>query len=201
MASETQICNGALQRLGKERISSLSDASKAARACNFVYADERDKLLRKHLWGFARARVQLAADSVGPAFGPANYFTLPSDCLRILKPTDRIAGVTIAQFFGMPGRIFDWQIEGRKIVTSWSAPLDVVYIRQVTDPNMMDVLFRDLLEIRIAFRTCKELTDSNQLKESLRIDMKEATTEAKRANAFESISGDLPEDDFITVRC
>src|SRR4030065_1230484 len=63
MASETGICNRALQIVGATRIGSLADTSKSARECTVAYEISRDALLRSHPWGFAIARAQLAADA------------------------------------------------------------------------------------------------------------------------------------------
>lgn len=200
MSSEVEICNAALQRLGVARVVSLSEASKAARECNFVYAIERDQALRRHAWSFAITQAQLAADVAPPLHSFANYFTLPTDCLRLLLPSDVPAGSTIVSFFIPNGAVIDWKIHGRKIATNWSAPLDITYIKQVTDPNTMDSLFRDVLAVRIAVRTCKILTDSTTLKESLKDDLKEILAEARRINAMENLPGEGPEDSFITAR-
>ena len=49
MPSATDICNRALSRVGEARITSLTDDSKQARACNSAYAHIRDEVLRAEL--------------------------------------------------------------------------------------------------------------------------------------------------------
>lgn len=185
MASVVGICNGALQRLGAARIASLEDATKNARECNAAYERRRDAVLRRHRWSFAIARAQLAADSTAPTFGPANYFTLPSDCLRVLLPDETDT---------------DWVIEGRKIATDWGAPLEVRYIKQVTDPNTMDSFFREMLSIDLALTLCEVITGSNQKADGLRTELRDVLAEAKRLNAIELPATDIREDDWITAR-
>lgn len=185
MASVVGICNRALQRLGASRIVSLADDSKSARACNNAYEPTRDALIRRHPWSFAIARAQLAADVVPPSFGPAYAYTLPSDCLGILPPNDPDV---------------DWIVEGRKILTNWTAPLDLRYKKSITDSNEMHVDFREVLSLTLAWALCEEITQSNTKMDSIKDDIRTALADAKRNNAFEQISADPPESSWITVR-
>lgn len=189
MASVVGVCNSALQKLGAARITSLSDDSKNARACNAAYERVRDALLRRHTWSFSIKRAQLAADSSDPAFGPAKQYSVPSDFIRLLPPDpdDNVNDL-------------DWKIEGRKILTSDTAPLDVRYVYRVTDPNDMDTLFLEVWAAALAADICEEITQSNTKKEALRQDLKELLAEARRANAIESVSAAMPEDVWITAQ-
>ncbi len=189
MASNVQILNRALQKLGASRITSLSDESFNARACNVAYEPVRDAELRAHPWSFSIKRVQLAEDSTGPDFGPANSFTLPGDFLCLREPDDSENHIDN-----------DWQIEGTKLLTDDSGPLNVRYTFQVTDPNSMDALFREALATKLAFELCEEITQSNSKKEALREDYKEVIRQAKRCNAIERKSQKPPEDTWVNVR-
>ena len=189
MASEVEICNAALQKLGAQRITALTDNSVNARACNAAYARLRVAELRKHSWNFAIARDALAVDATAPAFGRANSFTLPSAFLRLLPPypEDNLSDR-------------DWIIEGRAILTDESAPLYVRYIADVTDPNTMDPLFRDALAARMAWEMCEEITQSNTKRQLATADYNEAIAAAKRTNAIEMVPAKSPDDTWITVR-
>lgn len=146
MASETGICNRALQMVGANRITSLAELnSKSARECSVAYEPLRDALLRGHPWNFAVTRAQLAEDVSTPAFGFDHQYTLPTDALRVLPNNDSAN---------------DWVIEGRKILTNWTSPLNIRYIKLVVDPNAMDPLFREALSGLIAGEVCEALTGS-----------------------------------------
>lgn len=54
-----EVCNNALTLIGSRRITSLSDPSKEARACNDNYNICRKAVLRMHPWNFATKRVEL----------------------------------------------------------------------------------------------------------------------------------------------
>ena len=185
MASEVDICNEALQRLGAGRIVSFSDGTKNSRECSLAYARERDALLRMHRWGFSISRVRLAAAVTAPTFGPANYFPLPPDCLRVLLPNDVYT---------------DWVVEEAGIATDWAAPLDLRYVRQITDPNKMDALFRQALAVTIAYTICESVTGSNKKQETLSMELRDTVAGAKRVSAIEQVAQDIREDDFITAR-
>ena len=109
--SVIDICNSALQRVGATTILSLSDNSPEARACSVAYDSNRRDELRKHRWNFATQRAVLAPDSTAPAFDFDYAFTLPSDCLRVIRPNTYD---------------LDWVVEGRKILTNDS---DTLYLR------------------------------------------------------------------------
>ncbi len=189
MASVVQICNRALQKLGAKRIVSLTEDSTNARACNVAYQSILDAELRAHPWSFAISRSSLAADSDEPEFGRTASYTLPSDFLYLL---DDYPEYLINDK--------DWIIEGRKIYTNDSAPLNIRFVYRVTDPNLMDPLFQEALSAKMAAELCEELTQSNTKKADLKDDYKDAITRAKRTNAIEKISAESPLDTWITAR-
>ncbi len=189
MASEVEICNRALQIIGAKRITSLTEDSVNARACNAAYAVLRDAELEAHPWNFAIERAELAADAVPPAWGRVNSFTLPALFLRLLPayPEQNINDL-------------DYQIEQRKILTNDSAPLYIRYIYQVTDPNQMPPLFREALSARMAMELAEELSQSPS-KTAMAAEMhKEKIREARRVNAIQNVAAQPPEDTYITVR-
>jgi len=186
MASEVGICNRAIQRVGGTRIASLADATKTARECSTAYEPSRDALLRIYNWSFAIGRASLAADTVVPTFDPPGaQYTFPANAQRILIPNRADC---------------DWIIEGRKILSDWTAPLELRYIKQITDPNEMDSLFREALALKIALAICEAITGSNNKQASIRQDFIDVIAEAKRTNGIEKLADEPPECSWITVR-
>lgn len=189
MASVVEICNRALQKLGAARITSLTQDSVEARACNACYEVLRDAELRAHTWSFAITRATLAADAFAPDWGRTNAFQLPTDFLRVADdyPEDLDTHK-------------DWLIEGRQIVTDDGDPIYLRYVKKVTDPNEMDPLFRELLSTKMAEEMCEALTQSNVKKDGLKVDYDKILAKAKKANAIELQSADAPEDDWLLMR-
>lgn len=189
MASKVEIINRGLQLLGAKRITSTTEDSRNARAMNAAYEPVKLALLRKHSWACATKRVQLAASSTAPLFGKENAFPLPADWVRSL-PLDP----------DQQTNDDDRVIEGRNILTNESAPLDLRYIYDVTDPNEMDASFREALAVELAEATCEEITQSNTKMATIVVAKKEAIAEAKRANAIEKPAEQPPEDPWVTCR-
>lgn len=94
----------------------------------------------------------------------------------------------------------DWVIEGRQIITNDSAPLDVRYVYNVTDPNEMDSLFREALSAKLAEALCEEITQSNTKMATVVTAYKDIVAEARRANAIEKVAEQPPEDSWVTCR-
>lgn len=189
MASKVEICNRALQKLGAKRITSLTDDSVNARACNLAFEPCKLAELEDHEWSFALDRAEIAADADEPTFGRAYSYTLPSDFVRLAHPYPEDNSNAL-----------EWIIEGKKIYTDDTAPLQVRYIYDVTDPQEMSPLFREALSARLALELCEELTQSNTKKDSLKDDYEKIIRRAKRSNAIQRVAGEPPEDSWITVR-
>lgn len=189
MASQTDICNLALQKLGAKRITSINEDSVNARACLASYSHCLAKSLRAHPWRFAIDRASIAADAEEPAFGKSYSYTLPAGFLRLISPYPE------ATFNDL-----DYEIEGRKIYTNISAPLQIRYIYLISDTSLMDPLYVEVLACEMAEQMCEQLTQSNSKKASITADKQAAIKEARRTNAIESISAVPPEDSWVTVR-
>lgn len=188
--SNVEVCNIALQKLGAQRITDLDDTTNSnARECKACFTQQRDAELRRHPWNFAIKRASLPADTDGPKFGPTNFFTLPSDFIRLLPQDPEEAINTL-----------DWRIEGKKIATYMDAPLEIRYVYRVTDPNEFDTLFVECLASRIALHLCEKITGSNSKKGACIDDYKNALAEARRTNGIENIAQEPPADPWITAR-
>lgn len=189
MASDVEIANRALQTLGAKTITALSDDSRNARSVNACFIPLRQKELRIHTWNFAVERVVLAASATAPTFERATAYPLPSDFLRLLAPDPE---------GNYNNR--DWQIEGRSIITDDTGALNLRYIKDVTDPNLMDPLFREALAMSIAYNLAEPITQSNTKKKDAYALYNDVIAEAKKVNAIERIALEAPEDTWVTVR-
>ena len=201
------IANRALQLLGAGAVLNLTDNTLEAVECMRCYDSCRRAELRAHIWNFATARVSLAPDATAPAFGYQYQFSLPVDCVRIVYPNDAE---------------LDWKVEGRKILTNslvspfgsspyngvvvtsgvatLGAQLNLEYIQDVQDPTVFDPCFCEALAARMARAMCERLTQSNQKQQTLAEAYKEAISEARLTDAFESLPQDPPDDDFWLAR-
>ena len=145
MASVVEICNGSLNQLGATTILSLTEDSKNARLCNSRFTQVRDGVFRSHPWNCLQKRVELAADTTAPAWGFTSAYTLPADCLRLLKILDYDS---------------NYKVEGRKILSNASS-MKILYIGRITDPNEYDELLRETLSASLAADIAFAVTSNN----------------------------------------
>jgi len=192
MASVVEICNNALNQLGASTILSLTEDSKNARLCNARYESIRNAVFRSHSWNCLMARQELAADTTTPAWGWANQFTLPSDCLRV---------ITISDYD------YDYKVEGRKIMANVS-PIKLQYIKLVTDPNEYDTLLAETISAALAADICFAVTANATLVSTMKEIYQEKLAEAKHVDATEGQNTDpnmgqvdvILSDEFINSR-
>ena len=151
MASTVDICNGALNQLGATTILSLTEDSKNARLCNSRYTQVRDGVFRSHPWNCLQKRIELAADTTAPAWGFSYAYTLPSDCLRLLRILDYDS---------------NYKVEGRKILSNTSS-MKILYVARVTDPNEYDELLRETLSAALGADIAFGITSNNQTAQNM----------------------------------
>ena len=139
-----EIANRAITFLGGEPITALTDDTKEGRSCNRLYEQTRDQLLRDHHWNFAIKRASIAANTTAPLYEYTNAYDFPDGCLKIID-------VEATE---------EWFVEGRQIVTDQGAPLKIVYINRVTDPNLFDAKFIETYSMRLAADIAYDITAS-----------------------------------------
>jgi len=191
MASVVDICNSALNLLGASTISALTDDSKNARLCNQRYEPVRNRIFRSHAWNCLTKRVQLAQDSTAPVVEYSYAYTLPSDCLRVLKihtgATDSIESD------------IDYQVEGRKIKTN-EGTVYLVYIALITDPNEYDVYLQEALSASLASDIAYAVTNNATLAKNYLEVADERLREARFIDATENSLGTIESNEFTDAR-
>lgn len=198
MASQVDICNRALTKLGAARITSLSDSGKSARAMASVYDTVRKSELSKRYWNFALARTSLAALGTDPDWGFSRQFQLPNDYLKLMQVNDIYVANEMADY-----RQYDdsaWAIEGQAILTDFDAPLKVRYVRDITDTGLFHPLFVEVLASRLAYETCYEITQSRDGQRVADEDYVKNLKAATLSNAIERPPVGIPDDSWSLGR-
>ena len=183
MASVVDICNGALNQLGATTILSLTEDSKNARLCNSRYTQIRDALFRTHPWNCLQKRIELAADTTAPAWGFTNAFTLPADCLRLLRILDYDT---------------NYKVEGRKVLSN-SETMKILYVSRVTDPNEYDELLRETISASLGADIAFGITSNNQTAKNMYELFKDKLRDARFVDSTEgqNVEQDLGMTDVI----
>ena len=185
--SDVDICNQALTNLGVDSaISSLTDDSSNARACNRLFARLRDQLLRQHAWNFAINRATLTALSATVGYEYAFSYQLPTSpkCIRVLElreERDEKLG---------PG--YAYQIESLvdgantyNVLSTDANTARIKYIKEVTDPTQFDTLFVQALVDLLTARLSMPITQSRSTAEAWAAQAVRSLEDAKEANVLE----------------
>jgi hypothetical protein len=183
MASVVGICNVALRRINAQTITALTEGSKNANACNDLYANARDVLLRTHVWNFAVSRAALSPLAAAPAFGFSRAFQLPADFIRVV-------GVASGA---------SYRLEGNSLLSDEEA-VDLRYVRREEDPNVMSADFRDVLSLRLAADLATAIANSRTLRESMMREYEQELLAAKSADALEDHPEEEPASSWLDAR-
>ena len=194
MTSVVEICNSALNSLGATNITALTEDSKNARLCNQRFEPIRDAIFRTHYWNCLIKRVQLAADTVTPAYEYAYQYTLPSDSIRVMKIGGYHNGSSSDLDNGQ-----QFKVEGRKIITD-EAEVFLTYLAKVTDPQEYDTLLVETIGARLAAEIAYAITQSTTVAVQLQETYQSKLKEARFVDATEGTPYNLDSSTFINSR-
>ena len=193
MASEVEVCNMALFRVGNSQtIASLDEGSTQAIACKAFFAQTRDAVLRDFPWAFATKRAVGQSLSETPPATWGFAYGLPSDCIRlraIEHPSLRIPRVD---------QRVPFEISGRSIYTDLEEA-SLVYTYRATDLSLWDPLAISALAWALAVELALGVVGKPDFANAARQAYRVAITEAWAASLGEG-HDNLPESEFITGR-
>jgi hypothetical protein len=188
MATEVDIANRALSKLGEARIISLDDNNKPARAMKARLSLLRDAELEAYAWRFAVKRTTLAASTEVPSWGYGAVYERPVDDLRPLMVNGgyvdfRTIGVQYEDS-GFQRKHVPYEIIEGKIHTDLPAPLQYEYVARITNTGAFSALFVEALAARLAADAAEELTQSRGKKEDAAREYEATMKQARRVNAL-----------------
>lgn len=198
-ASEAQICNIALARIGvKTFITALSDSSAEAEACNILYAPMRDATLEAFPWPFATRRATLAVLAGVTRSGWSYSYALPTDCIapRYLYAGERQPAARNRVAFAVEANDAG---DGRILITD-EQNAELVYTAKVTNPDTFSPLFRDALSWLLAADLALVLVVKPQLEIQCRQRFQMLISQAGAAALRQGQDIPEPESEFITGR-
>lgn len=189
MTSKVEIANRALQKIGAERITALTDDNSRAKAVNAMFDLVRDAELQAHFWTFAMKRSELTPLATDPDFGWDKQYQLPSDWLQTFS-VEGSNGTVLTEYIH----------EGRKILTDEDTQINLIYVYQVTDVNEYHATFIEAFAAKLAIELCEIITQSNTKKQVAAADYDNAIMVARRTNAIAIQPVALLEDNWIEAR-
>jgi len=145
--NDIHIANLALIPLEDGPLSSLNEASEAARLCKAALAGAIETVLVEHDWNCATRLSTLGAPlSQSPAHGFAYAYQLPPDCLRV-------------QRLGGPGDDIVWKRFGREVHTDVTPGPDLSYTALIRTEDM-DPACANAVAFRLSALIARKLTGS-----------------------------------------
>lgn len=170
MASEAEIANSALLDMGESPIHSLDQIEERAKSIKAVFASQRDWLLERHPWTFARARASLAPLMDAPLYGFSTAMKLPADFLSLLSTEPKLN---------------TYRVEQGAILCDASV-LSINYVRRVENPDAMPPSFREALAALIGSKVAKHITGSDDARVKLEAIFVDRLRVARNLNAISS---------------
>jgi hypothetical protein len=210
MASPVDICNIAILRVGGQLISSLTENSPAAIACNLQYDIARRDLLRSHPWNFALKMAQLAQNVDEPLFDYDYSYALPADCLRVISTSDQDEaylygyGGDFNGFVTISNRVDYAQADRYKIIGrnlySDDGTVKIKYIADIADTTQFDPSFVEMLGVRIAMTIAYQVSGSVQMRKDLADEFQYLLTQAQQNNGQEGTRERIELSAWLTSR-
>ncbi len=178
MASQVDIANLALSRLGAGRITSITEQDPGARAVREIWDESLEDELKKHVWIFAKKQANLPAKTEKPLFRWSYAFRRPSDDLRLVE----IGG---DQTWATPmlGSMYD--LQGRDILTNIGAPLPITYISYEKNTGNFDAAFTSAFAARLAKEVCYKVTGSSTMLQVMVSWYEDEISKARRNNSIQ----------------
>lgn len=198
MASQTDICNRALIKIGGAQLTSITDNVKSARVLSGLWDTVRKAELSRNFWNFALKRTSLAALSTAPDWGFGAQYQLPFDFLKLAQINDLFISPGLNDY-----RTSDdspYAIEGSAVLTDFQAPLKIRYVMDVSDPGLFDALFCEMFASKLAYEGCYAITQSRDGQKFALEDYKIARKEAALSNAIARPPQGFPDDSWMLSR-
>lgn len=165
--NNTDICNMALNHIGRETIASLNEDTEAARTCKIHYDIQRRVLLRNYTWSFAAKTAKLAQlDATVPGWG--YVYAYPNDCVQCRKifNEDNSWVVLRKNFAGNMDQVV--LNDNTKALVCDHADAFLQYTYDVKDADLFPEDFTQALAFYLAGDIAMPLTGSQQLAQSMK---------------------------------
>lgn len=184
--NEVDICNLALNFLGKGIIKSLSENTELARTCKLHYDRYRRILLKDYSWEFAERTMKLepVADFGDNVKGWDYVYSYPDDCLQVLKiydGYDRRKDDKREKFFV---QTVDYRL-GTKVICCNLENAYMDYVSNEEDCNYFSEEFVEALAHYLAYGMAQALTGSEAKAQTELQYMQNALYQAKLRTARE----------------
>jgi hypothetical protein len=187
MASEVQICNMALTRLGAASIVSLTDGTTSANLCNTLIDNLSYRVMIQGSWTTTIFRAELAQSAFPPEYDYAYAYQLPTSpkCLKVLD----VAG----------DPFIEYKVEGDKLLTDESE----IFLRYIGVPASTEdygPLLTEAIEVLLASYLAYPLTANKELAMGLKKEYEELLLNSLTIDGQQGSKEEVVISDLTSVR-
>lgn len=183
VASETEIMNSALTKIGGAIILARTDNSREAKICNVRFDHARRIVLRMHPWNCAMTRVTLAPTTDVVPFDFSYSFQFPSDLLRVYSIDEDV----------------EYRIEGRNLLCDETV-VNMRYLKNLTDYGLMDDLLAEAIACYLAWDIAFAVTGKNDARDTCWQQYRQILGSAKTVDAQEERDYGITANGFLDAR-
>lgn len=194
MASQTEIVNNGLERVGAETITDINEGSDNANVASTIYDLHRRKTLRRHPWNFATKRIKLARSATTPPFEYDYQYPIPSDFLRVVRVSDNTDGTGYVQY-----QMAKDATDGRVLLCS-ATDVYLRYVADVTDTQQFDDMFAWCLALSMGTIFAIKIAQSRSLSADITAELNRELRAARGVDSQEDFPEPLPEGSWVTSR-
>ena len=149
--TDLSICSDALILLGASPISSFTEGSDAAQACDRLYPDLRDTMLSTYVWSWTLKKSQIARLSTDPINEWEYAYQLPGDMLSGVLAVFETSGTNERS------RRYGWEVYGDQLYTNMETAF-IDYQATISETKMPNYFVR-LLRTALAGEVAIVVTD------------------------------------------
>jgi len=149
--TDLSICSDALILLGASPISSFTEGSDAAQACDRLYPDLRDTMLSTYVWSWTLKKSQIARLSTNPINEWEYAYQLPGDMLSGVLAVFETSGTNERS------RRYGWEVYGDQLYTNMETAF-IDYQATISETKMPNYFVR-LLRTALAGELAIVVTD------------------------------------------
>jgi len=149
--TDLSICSDALISLGASPLSSFTEGSDTAQACDRLYPDLKNTLLSTYVWSWSLAKIQLARLSATPINEWKYAYQMPGDHLT--------GALAVFETSGTAQRSvrYGWEIYGDQLVSNMETVF-IDYQQTIAEAKMPNYFVR-LLKTALAAELAIVITD------------------------------------------
>ena len=203
--TDLQIINNALRKAKCAKITTIGENSECGRVAADLYPMERDGLLAKIDWNFARIEYTVS-ETTNPSQMYAYCYAYPADCLKVryfvnplfLQNQEAASGLLFSSYYPITDpdiltpaiQDINYQVRpqsdknSKVILTNLQMGI-IIYTAQITNPSVFDDTFREAFELKLAAEFAGAINKNTQDKMELMQEFKIALAEAEYASGKE----------------